>query len=504
LSPRTWNIRIAGAAAMLSLGLAGALPAAHAATGVQVATGQNLESITIDDSTGKLNEQRLRDALEELDFNEPTDVAIYARNGEYSDDINTETLDYAKSTHPEWISGKPEDYGDYWADGLFIITLSIEGEGDGQIGTYFGEDRKVSESSMESIHEAGYDDFNLSRWTDGVIAVADKASVIMNRPWYQHPALWITTGIGGLVAASVGGAVLHTRSTRRKTFAEELHQGTVHLTNVTMDLEETELAARTLPSASGHAAELEQRFSKFMAKYRDCFEAQQSLEQQSKKERSGTNGVRQAKEFRESTQSLDLTDDAIIAAAALYTRSASWQDAWHAQTKPLEDDLDDIRELLNDVEPELKGSAAALASYRETATTELNELTAQLTEESITVDQALDGLSALRAELTEKLDIFAQAQIEVYAENAEEKADMQSELKKSRYETRAYDGRSGTILDVLNPASMYWRVSGYHHGYSSGVSAVTASREAASSSGGVSSGYSGGGSFSGAGGSSRF
>ena len=92
----------------------------------------------------------------------------------------------------------------------------------------------------------------------------------------------------------------------------------------------------------------------------------------------------------------------------------------------------------------------------------------------------------------------------MYAENAEEKADMQSELKKSRYETRAYDGRSGTILDVLNPASMYWRVSGYHHGYSSGVSAVTASREAASSSGGVSSGYSGGGSFSGAGGSSRF
>ncbi|MFD1377180.1 DUF5129 domain-containing protein [Micrococcus antarcticus] len=504
MGPRTRSIRIAGTAAALSLGLAGALPAAQAATGVQVVAGQNLESVTIEDSTGKLNEQRLRDALDELDFNEPTDVAIYARNGEYSDDINTKTLEYAKSSHPEWISGKPEDYGDYWADGLFIITLSIEGEGDGQIGTYFGEDRKVSESSMESIHEAGYDDFNLSRWTDGVIAVADQAAVIMNRPWYQHPALWISTGVGGLVAAIIGGVALHTRSTRRKTFAEELHQGTLHLTNVTMDLEETELAARTLPSASGHAAELEQRFTKFMAKYRACFAAQQALEDSGKKERSGSEGVRFAKEFRETAQSLDLTDDAIIAAAALYTRSASWEEAWHAQTEPLEEDLDEIRELLNDVEPELMGSAAALVSYREMATTQLGELSVQLKEESITVDQALDGLSELRAELTEKLDVFAQAQIEVYAESAEEKADMQSALKKSRYESGAYDGRSGTILDVLNPVSMYWRVGGYHHGYSAGVSAVAESREAASSSGGVSGGYSGGGSFSGAGGSSRF
>lgn len=504
MDPRTWRMRISSTVAVLALGLAGTIPAAHAANAVQIPAGQNLESVTIDDSTGSLNEQRLRDALEDLDFNEPTDVAVYARNGEYSDDINSKTLEYAKSTHPEWISKKPEDYGDYWADGLLIITLSIEGRGDGQIGTYFGEDRKVSEAAIESIHEAGYDDFNLSRWTDGVIAVADQASAIMNRPWYKHPALWISAGIAGFVAFVVGGLSLHTRSTRRKTFAGELQQGSSHLTNVTMDLEETELAARTLPSTSEHAIELEQRFTKFMTKYRACFEAQQALESTSKNERSGSDGVRLAKEFRETAQSLDQTDDAIIAASALYTRSASWQDAWHAQIKPLEEDLNDIRELLDDVEPELMASAAALASYRETATNELNELSVQLESEAITVDQALDGLSALRAELTEKLDIFAQAQVDHYAENAEEKADMQSELKKSRYESRTYNGRAGTILDVLNPASMYWRVSGYHHGYSAGVSAVSASREAASSSGGVSGGYSGGGSFSGAGGSSRF
>ncbi|MCR2692910.1 DUF5129 domain-containing protein, partial [Salmonella enterica] len=79
---------------------------------------------------------------------------------------------YARTAHPEWISQKPEDHGDYWADGYFIITLSLEGPDSGQVGTYFGEDRKVSDELMEKIHEAGYEDFKQARWSDGIIAVA--------------------------------------------------------------------------------------------------------------------------------------------------------------------------------------------------------------------------------------------------------------------------------------------------------------------------------------------
>ena len=68
MSLRTWSIRIASTAAVLAIGVASAIPAAQAGNSIQLAAGQNLESVTIEDSTGMLNEQRLREALEELDF----------------------------------------------------------------------------------------------------------------------------------------------------------------------------------------------------------------------------------------------------------------------------------------------------------------------------------------------------------------------------------------------------------------------------------------------------
>ncbi|WP_347039698.1 DUF5129 domain-containing protein [Glutamicibacter halophytocola] len=492
------------ALAILAWGFFTAAAPAHAVPAVQIHAGENLGTVTIDDTAGVINRERLSDALDDLDFNEPTNVAVYTRNGEYSDDINAKTLEFARESHPEWISDKPEDYGDYWADGLLIITLSVEGPGDGQIGTYFGEDRKVSTGQMESIQEKGYEDFNLSRWTDGVIAVATKASGIMNRPWYKSPALWWTVAAGGGGTGIVLGATAAVRSSRRKNFAQDFHAGREHLTNVTMDLEETELAAKTLPTGSAHAAQLERRFADFMANYRETFDAQAKLDIAEKKYRSSTDGVEAAKKFKDDAQNLDRTDDAIIAAAALYTRSASWEDAWRAQTKPLADDLAQISTLVDDAEPELAGSAAALASYQVTAAESLEALGTQLKTEEIDVDQALDQLSDLRQGLTERLDEFAKAQIDAYAENDEEKEQMREAMERSRNSTGSHSPRGGTILDVLNPGAMYWSVSSYHAGYTSGANSVDQSRESASSSGSVSTGYSGGGSFSGSGGSSRF
>lgn len=496
--------RVVSGVAVLSFGLLNVVAPAQAVSGVQIHAGENLGEVSIEDTAGVINRDRLMDALDELDFNEPTNVAVYTRDGEYSDDINTKTLEFARKSHPEWISAKAEDYGDYWADGLLIITLSVEGSGDGQIGTYFGEDRKVTTSQMESIHEAGYDDFNLSRWTDGVIAVADKASAIMNRPWYKSPALWWTVAAGGGGTGIVLISSAAMRSSRRNNFAQELQSGTEHLTNVTMDLDETEIAAKTLPTGSTHAAELERRFADFMSKYRESFDSQAKLEAAEKKYRSSSRGVDAAKKFKTDAQNLDLTDDAIIAAAALYTRSASWEDAWRAQTKPLADDLAQISTLIDGVDPELMGSAAALASYRETATQSLESLGNQLKAEQIDVDAALDELSDLRRGLTERLDEFAKAQIEAYAENEDEKEEMRREMERSRYSTASQGPRGGTILDVLNPGSLYWSVGSYNAGYTAGTNSVDQSRESSSSSGSVSTGYSGGGSFSGSGGSSRF
>lgn len=496
--------RVVSALAVLTFGLLSVVTPAHAVSGVQIRAGENLGTVSIDDTAGVINRDRLLDALDDVDFYEPTNVAVYTREGEYSDDINTKTLENAREHHPDWISSKAEDYGDYWADGLLIITLSVEGSGDGQIGTYFGEDRKVSTGQMDSIHEAGYDDFNLSRWTDGVIAVATKASSIMNRPWYKSPALWWTVAAGGGGTGIVVASVAAVRSSRRKSFAEELQSGTTHLTNVTMDLDETELAAKTLPTGSSHAAELERRFADFMVNYRQSFDAQAKLDAADKKYRSSSEGVEATKKFKTDAQNLDRTDDAIIAAAALYTRSASWEEAWRAQTQPLEDDLTQISTLIDNVEPELQASAAALASYREDATATLASLSTKLKTEEIDVDQALDQLSDLRKELTQRLDEFAKAQIDAFAENEDEKEQMREAMERSRQSTDYHGSRGGTILDVLNPGALFWSVNSYNAGYSSGTSSVAQARESASSSGSISTGYSGGGSFSGSGGSSRF
>ncbi|MHA6967072.1 DUF5129 domain-containing protein [Glutamicibacter bergerei] len=495
----------AGFAATLLM--ASVIPGAYAVA----AEPDTLESITVDDTANVLNEDKLRDAIEGLDFNEPTKVAVYTRNGEYSDDINTKTLDFARSSHSEWISDKPEDYGDYWADGYFIITLSVEGQGDGQVGTYFGEDRKVSEGQMGSIHEAGYEDFNAGRWSDGVIAVAERGSKIMNRPWYQHPALGWTVGLGGLGALGTVGITAAVRAHNRKRFGQALGEGTEHLTRVTLDLDATELAASTLPADAAHATVLASRFANFSADYRVVFSERQELEATTKKLRSRSVGVLRAKDFLSTAQTLDLTDDAIIDAASLYTRDANWEAAWRRQIAPLLEDLNALPELTENStdaaeggDEEVRASVAALNSFAAQARNQLQRLGDELKSESIEVDDALDALSDLRVQLTEKLDALANAQIVTYAKSPEEEEEMRTELKRSRYDATNQRPRAvGTILDVSYPAAMYWSVGSYSTGYSQAVSSVDSSRSSGGSSG-VSQGYSGGGSFSGAGGSSHF
>ncbi|WP_313811803.1 DUF5129 domain-containing protein [Glutamicibacter sp.] len=459
------------------------------------------------DTAGVLNEQKLQDVIGELDFHEPTKVAVYSRDGEYSDNINTETLLFAKDSHPEWISSDPEDYGDYWSDGYFIITLSVEDAGSGQIGTYFGEDRKVTEGQMQKIHEAGYDNFRAARWTDGIIDVATAGAGIINRPWYLQPGMWIFGAVVALVGGGTALGIFGARASRRSKFAEHLAQGQKHLSNVTMDLESTELSARTLPTGSRHAADLERRFADFMTKYRESFTKQQELEAATKKERGTSAGVQSSKNFSLTAQNLDATDDAIIAAAALYTRSSTWEDAWRAQIAPLLEDLKALPELTAEAEEGTQGAAAALDSFAADASSEIERIGTDLKAENIDVDSALDRLTELRKLLTERLDAFATAQIEAYAESEEEKRDMQEALRNERtkYSNRGYRS-GGSILDVTSPGELFWRVQSFNTGYHAGVNSVTSSRQAASStSSGISSGYSGGGgSFSGSGGSSRF
>ncbi|MGO1318693.1 MAG: DUF5129 domain-containing protein [Galactobacter sp.] len=466
---------------------------------------KNVKSLTVDDTADVLSEPRLRNALDGVKFHKPTKVAIYTRKGDYYDDINQKTLDYAKSDRPEWISDDPKDYGDYWADGLFIVTLSVESGNHGQIGTYFGEDRALNESKMEKTHQAGTDNFRQGRWTDGVADVVKEGAKLIERPWYLNPAVYLWT-FGLLVVAGLCFVVwLSVRAKHRQEFDSKLATGVAHVTQVATDLDTTELSARTLPTDSPHAADMERRFEDFIQQFRKAFTEQQELQAVDPKRRHQDTYRSRARAFAEVGADLDFTDDAIIQAAALYTRSATWQNAWRAQTAPLVEDLKQLDALTRSAPKALNHVTATLTSFREEALAKLDSVSSDLEAQRISVDQALDALAELRSQLTNHLERFSEAQISEYAKSASEERLMREQMSSARYGQR----RSGTgsILDVSGPANHFWRVAAYQMGYSAGHSRVESAHSAASSSsssGGISGGYSGGGSFSGSGGSSRF
>jgi hypothetical protein len=464
-----------------------------------------MKSLSVDDTAGVLSEKRLKAALDGVKFHKPTKVVVYTRNGEYSDSLNTKTLDYARSDHPEWISQDPRDDGDFWADGIFIVSLSVESGNHGQIGTYFGEDRALDDKKMEKVHAAGTENFRLGRWTDGIADVIKEGAKLINRPWYQSPTLWFWV-IGLIAVAGIAVSVwLSNRATQRRQFDSDLASGVRHVAQVATDLDTTELSARTLPTDSPHAADLERRFEDFMQQFRKTYTEQQELQAIDPKHRHHSDYRQRAKDFAEAGEDLDFTDDAIIQAAALYTRSATWQDAWRAQTAPLIEDLDRLDSLTGSRRVPLRDASPALASFREEARTTLETVSSDLEAQRIDVDQALDALADLRKELTDQLQQHSEEQIAKYAKTAEEEATMREQMSSARHGARRRG--TGSILDATTPANYFWRVAAYQMGYNAGHSQVEHNRSAASASshsGGISHGYSGGGSFSGSGGSSRF
>jgi hypothetical protein len=481
------GVLVIATAILLSLG------GASAAQAVSVAEGD----LIIEDTAGRLHLPQLEEELAEIDFYAPTTVVVYTYSGEFSDNMNTEVLAYAREQHPEWIS----DDGQKWADGLFVFALDPDGR---QVGTYFGEDRSVPLSDQSAIQDAAKEDFATGDWTPGVVAGVQAAAAIIERPWYASPAFIGTAWIGGGAIAVSGMVVLFVRGSRRQSFADHLKQGSTHLTAVTMDLDETELAARTLPSSSPFAQRLEQRFSDFSQRYHRALEEQDRLEAMTSKERSRAAGVTEAKAFAEETAEMDFVDDAIVNAAALLTKSSTWERAWAAQVDPIREDLAAIPSLAS--EPAAAGlpTTEALGSFQSSATAELERLGAGLRDGALEPADALEGLEAVRTQLSQLLIDHSSAMIAAYTEEESEREALAEQLEQQRRTNRA---RSGSILDTVSSPGQYWSPVSFSAGYSAGVSQVETSRSAGSSSfgGGSSVGYgSSGGSFSGSGSSSRF
>lgn len=448
--------------------------------------------IIVEDTAGVLDLSTLLPAVEDIDFYEPTTVAIYTRAGEYEDNFNEEVLKYARAEHPDWISAD----GQKWADGLYIFALDPVGR---QVGTYMGEDRKVSLSGRTSIQESTYDLLRDAQWTDGVIKGVESGAAIINRPWYESPFFieFVVLVTGGTAAGI--GAWLYVRAKNLRRSREALSQGNASYASVTGDLDVTELNANTIPSDSTYGARILEKYRSFSGSYSQATALGNKVNAFTDKDMKKGSKRKQVEEFARITAELDNEDDVIADTNHLLNMAPGWEKAWDRQVEPFRTDLGEIQHVLTK-----QGSAAtanALAAFRDASLRTVDEWPQHLAGRKITPEQALDQLRDARSKLSELIRQHAYAAADAYAKTQQEARMMRRELDNSfSRPARRHTG----ILDTSYPGTVYISTHAFFTGYSSGTSSVTSARQAAERQS-SSTGYgSSGGSFSGSGSSSRF
>lgn len=449
------------------------------------------------DTAGVLHEPTVAEGLSEVSFYEPTRLVLFTERGTASDNFNGRVLAYMREHHPELIT----DDGQKWTDGVVIIGIDPDGR---HIGSYFGEDRKVSLDMQEDIQESAFTSAQEARWSDAMVDASERAAELVNRPTAAAPGMWIAVGGAGALVLGGAAGVFGARTHGRRKTRDLIVSAQEHYAQVTLDMEATELSASTIPEDTPYGARILERFRVFHDDYLKLHDEIDALSEL-KPEQMGESGVRQrAVDADETASHLNMMDDVIVDTNTFLNRQSGWERAWLRQTEPVRDDLDALTEYADAGlfdSAELKGRAVALGEFQRTAQAELEEISAGVTEETITPTEALDRLDDIQSRLSEQLKTYYDAAAEDFTQSSAERTEMDGEMEKAQSQRR----RRGTILDSSSSGGMnpYWTAIAFSHGYSSGTSSVESSRS--SSSGGSSTGYgAGGGSFSGAGSSSRF
>ncbi|WBL20521.1 DUF5129 domain-containing protein [Citricoccus sp. NR2] len=449
------------------------------------------------DTAGVLHEPTVAEGLSDVNFYEPTRLVLFTERGAASDNFNERVLAYMRANHPELIS----DDGQKWADGVVIIGIDPEGR---HIGSYFGEDRKVSMDMQEDIQESGFDAAREARWSDAMVDASERASELVNRPTLAAPGLWVAAGGAGTLVLGGAAGVFGARTHRRRKTRDLIVSAQEHYAQVTMDMEATELSASTIPEDTPYGARILERFRVFHDDYLKLHDEIDALSELTP-EQLGEAGVRQrAKDADETASLLNMMDDVIVDTNTFLNRQSGWERAWMRQTEPVREDLNALSEYTDSKlfdSSALKSQAVTLGEFQRTAQAELEEISGGVTEETISPTEALDRLDDIQSRLSEQLKTYYDVAAADFTKTSSERSDMDQEMEKAQSQRR----RRLTILDSsysggVNP---YWTAIAFSHGYTSGTSSVESSRSSSSS--GSSSGYgAGGGSFSGAGSSSRF
>lgn len=484
-------------------------------------------SVTVEDTVGAVDAQALTAELEGLDFRRPVDLHallldVRELGLDPADDraLNDAVLAHARQEAPQLLS--PD--GDHFADGIVLLAIDPEGR---FLGTYAGEDVKLSEGGFESVQDDMRDPAADGQWQRAVVEGADSYATLLGRPWWQHPgAIAAAVVAAAALLAALVGILVGRRDARRRT-----DQSRSSYEDVMATRRLTDTAARNLPPHSPYtpaAVSDHERYSAQLAR------AEQLHEQLPlPRERGWGWGLRGsqrrlARDYRATVSELDDLDDDIIATHDLLHRIGDWREAWEREVEPLRDAvaaLDEILELPGGAPaaaqppareadftsgPAPEDTSAELQSRGARITTEISELTAALEADAITPDAALDRLDELTALLSGSIAALRDQTVDALAED-EEEADLMREIDvdladgdapqyrsvRGRRHARQLEpeGRWPGAPWQLNPVLWYTIWSSESH------SQLESHRNPSAGSAGTSS-FSGG--FSGAGSSGRF
>ena len=465
--------------------------------------------VTVVDEAKVLDPIRLQEDLSELKTYKPTRVVVYVRNGDYRDNLNEQTLNWARD-HPEMNLISPD--GRKWADGVFIISVSVEnnsGLGTGQVGTYFGEDIKVEPTDRQlKLQERGYDSFHAGDWEAGVLKIAEGASGVMARPFYAH--LYVIIGAVAVALLFVLWNFLAVRSMRR-TFDKANAAFEKTTSTVNDEVSQTEF----IPDA-GLGARVKKTAHWTLSEYTDALELRDQINAVSLFAINTWNRTlkRRIEKFSDTGQEISAAVATLRDANRLYGRSDDWESIWR---KEVDDTSQHFNEVITSKQlPTLLKSADYSDERREEYLEQLREVQDFAKAKLGTFDelyqrgldaapeemgQLLDELSLLRADLSRRM----QALMELARPTVPEKAKFVDESVSKKMNRAAF---KRTSITGYFDRGLFYTPTIIATGYVAGINNYREEQrrqEREASSGGSNTSYgSSGGGFSGSGSSSHF
>ncbi|WP_029088655.1 DUF5129 domain-containing protein [Brevibacterium album] len=490
--------RTAARAAVVSAALALLCLLAAAALLIAAQPRQTPVDVEVIDGAGVLDPVLVAEDVSALRFHAPVRVVVWTREGEYADNINEETLGFARA-HPELELLSPD--GRYFSDGLLLLTVSVEENeryGSGQVGTYFGENVKVEPTSaQQALQEHGYADFQARDWAAGTAAVAEAAAGEMARPAWTRPA--VTLGLPAALALALllnAGGVLYQRRRFEALCAEfDANTADVH----------ARVTAAELVLDHGMGSRIRQTAGAVLREYDDTLTLREQFDARRIWTVTAANpalwsGLRR---FAENTEDIADASAMLDRATTLYHREETWETVWEQEIGETREQLEAA--LKDQTIRRAAGSDAArrLTEFARAGLVRLEEVRLRgLRGSGENIVECLDEIAEIRRELTEQMRRIESAAL---AGSAAQTRHVERAIAKER---RARS-RSFRSVTGYYDRSVFYSPRTFALGYVAGVAnhrrAEQAKARARSSNSGSTRGFgSSGGGFRGSGSSSRF